>query len=364
MTPMLTRIDQELAQSADPDRRAELLAERASYLARLGEFAEANKILAMLRKTYGDGRNARVSVWIMFVEGLVLFFESINPAARDRILRANLISSSAQLLDLSTLTAAWLAFVDFNRADFPSMLQKIHQWDKCSSDFGAAASLRFHLTIADSFMYCGETQQAKNWYERTRLLAVKVGDEATLAAMIYNKAAQGLGRLRVNFANGVIDTELVKFVSLEIASAHNFHKAAGHFALLQLIDACKARILLLQGKFEEAATQFSQLLAGEELQFGFRSDRVLLQIEYGLCLAHVGGESEAVSILNNFSMSEYRQMTCDDRLVFLVTYASLVDRAGVESRIPAIVGETLRCKMDLADEIASLRDGLVSALMV
>lgn len=362
MTPMLTRIEQDLAQCTDPIRSAELQAERASYLARMGEFAEAKEILAALRTTYSDGRSARVSVWIMLAEGLILYFEGFDPRARDRILRANAISDAVGLTEMLLLTAAWLAHIDFNRTDFVSMFAILRRSVKLPLSDLNSANLRFGLVLADSLMYCGNIAQARLWYEKTRQWSVQLGDEATLAAMIYNKAAIGLCRLRIEAVNGDVDSSLVKFVAMEIASAYNFQIGAGHKALPHIIDACRVRVLLLQHRFAEALPMLSALLDQELLRFGLRPDQILLQIEYCQCLLRVGNRSRATEVFERIPMDDFVKMSCDDRFIFLSTYKALTEELGLSSIAMACGEKIMKCKEELEMEMKVLRAGLNEVL--
>jgi len=364
MIPLLTRIEQQLAQCADPDRRAELLAERASYLARTGHFAEANEILATLRRSYGDGRNARVSVWIMFVEGLVLYFADYDPVARDRILRANLISCAVQFDEMKSLTEVWLAHIDFNKSDFESALLYLERWQRSKVGAECPSGLRFSLLFADALMHCGEIKQSKLWYEKTRLQAVRLGDEATLAAMIYNKAAMGLGRLRIDSARGAVDPELIRFVSMEIASARNFHFGAGHKALPQIIEACVARVLLLQDRCVEALPLFSRLLEDESMRLGFVSDRTLLRTEYAQCLVRVGESRLAQELLDGLRVVEYTKMTLDDQFVFLHSYCALLKSLNLSPLVSEYEMRALECQAKMDAEMAIFRRGLLEILNV
>lgn len=323
MIPLLTRIDNALAQCTDPAKRAELQAEQAVYLVRIGDFGSADQILSLLRQNYGNGRSVRISIWIMLIEGLVLFFDNTNPTARDRIFRAYTISEAAHLQDLIKLTAAWLAHIEFNRCDFESMIQFLQICHEPSSANSSSSKLRSHLLLADAHMHCGQIVDAKIWYERSRNQAIDLGDQASLAAMIYNKAALGLSQLRLAAIVGKMDGALVEFVSMEIASARNFHHGAGHRSLTRLVDACGARMLLLRKNYREALDIFRVLLEEGTPALGLKSDRLLLQIEYGLCLIGSGFRDEALALVLSIDAERSIDMTIDDQLIFIASYIRL-----------------------------------------
>lgn len=358
MIPLLTRIDNALAQCTDPAKRAELQAEQAVYLARIGDFDRANQVLSALRQDYGNGRSARISIWIMLIEGLIAFFDDTNPAARDRILRAHMISNAAHFHDLTNLTAAWLAHIEFNRCDFESMFRFLsicHDRSPASAD---SSNLRVCLLLADACMHCGQIKDARIWYERSRQQAIDLGDEASLAAAIYNKAALGLSQLRLAAVAGELDSDLIHFVSMEIASAHNFHHGAGHRSLTHLVDACRARMLLLRKNYGEALGIFQILLKDGAPLLGFKSDRLLLQIEYGLCLIGVGLRDDASALFATIDPECRIEMTMDDQLIFIASYIALAKALQPSADEQINVTQLHECASLHRLEIEMLRRGL------
>lgn len=360
MIPLLTRIDNALAQCADPALRAELQAEQAVYLARIGDFNEANQILSMLRQKYGNGHNVRISIWIMLVEGLILFFDDTNPTARDRVLRAYLVSEAAHLQDLVELTAAWLAHIEFNRYEFESMVRFLRVCRNPLRGSSDSSSLRVHLLLADAHMHCGQIKDARIWYERSRHQAIELGDQASLAAIIYNKAALGLSQLRLAAVAGEIDSELVQFVSMEIDSAHNFHHGAGHRSLTRLVDACRARMLLLQKKYGAALDIFRVLLEQGQPSLGFKSDRLLLQIECGLCLVALGRRDEGLALCVTIDVDRRIEMTIDDQLIFVSSYIALTQHLHLNVSEQINNAHLDQCADMHRREIEVLRHGLRS----
>jgi len=331
MTRLLTRIDQELNLCTDPQQRAELLAERACYLARIGDFAGANDIVLSLRKTHGDGHNASISVWIMLIEGLIYYFDGFDPRALDRITRAGVIGAASHLDELTRIATAWLAHLEFNRFDFRAMASAISKCRPVSSTESSQWHARVCLVIADAYMYTGQQANGDRWYQRARNSAVAIGDEATIAALIYNRAAMKLARLRLESASGNVDPDNYKLLSLEINSAQNFDAVVGHTSLMQLIEACRARISLSAGEFSIALGLYKRLLSNDSTRFGYFSDKLLLNIEYARCLLENGLKEAATSLLMCVDLEQANGMTSDDRYVFFAQYLELGKRLGVSS---------------------------------
>ena len=124
-------------------------AERAVYLARVGRFDQARAEVAGLQEAYARSPNARISSWLHLVVGLVEHFRDMNPKARDSILRAFALSSSANLVEMQALSAAWLAQMDYLRGDdiYESYVryqtELISQFEKMSDEY------HFHVVDAN-----------------------------------------------------------------------------------------------------------------------------------------------------------------------------------------------------------------------
>lgn len=154
MSRLLARLDHELAGCRDPLRRAELLAERGCHLARVGDRAGAQRIAAELRQDHGDGRASRIAVRIMLLEGLMLFFDNLDPAATDRILRAHTVALAWRHDDLIRLTAAWLAHMQFVLGDYAAMARAL---EPCFDRPGACreASSRVCVVLGNAHQIAG-----------------------------------------------------------------------------------------------------------------------------------------------------------------------------------------------------------------
>jgi hypothetical protein len=325
MKPLLTRIDEQLSVCTDPLQRAELLAERACYLARIGRFAEANEIATSLRRTFGDGLNARVSVWVMLIEGLVLFYAHLDIKSRDRLWRAHAISVACKFGDLLLLTASWLAHIDFNRSDFTAVIGSLQKCVGRSLDLPSAWQVRVCLILADCFLYSRQFEVAKRWYEKARTSAVSLGDEATLGAIIYNRAALGLVNLRFEALVNSVSSEAIRFMSLELDSASSYQRGARHDSLTQLLAACRARILMLQKDYGAAASMLKAIIGRADLTLNLDSDRHLLLVELAECLHECGLTTEAREIFLSIRPEGFSVMTVDDQYMFLALYGKLAE---------------------------------------
>jgi hypothetical protein len=329
MTPMLTRLEQELAVCHDPIRQAELHAERAAYLARTGHFGEAAEVLSWLRKSYGDGRSARVSVWIMFVEGLVLYFERLSADARDRLLRANAISSAAGLSDLHLLTAAWLAHLEFEHGNFEEMGRLLSILVSYPDRISPSIKSRMAIVLADAFAYSGDRKKSQLWFEICRQNALDAGDRATVGALMYNRAVFGLWRLRIDhFAYGhPVDLNHLGLLEMELDSSWAFQKGTDVVSLNHLVVLSRARMLVFRNKFAEAIDVLQELRDRIPLLEN-RVNRSSVLSDLCWCLYKSEDSDAALDIARNIDFIEVRHLDVDDRFVAFSILAQVADGLG------------------------------------
>jgi hypothetical protein len=154
VSPLESRLTARIAEATDESLRGIYLAELACYYARVGDFDRAESHRVELRSVFGDGRDLRVSVLIMTLEALLLYFRELSPAARDRLLRARLLCAAGKEHRLLALTSAWLAHIDFNLDRFDEMSESIALGIESLDADDGAAECRLALVLGDAFMYC------------------------------------------------------------------------------------------------------------------------------------------------------------------------------------------------------------------
>ena len=96
-SPLVRRLVANIDLCHDTERRACHVAELACYWARVGEFEEAERLRTELRRDFGDCRSVRVSVLIMCIEALLMYFRELSPLARGRMAGANVLSTAMQV---------------------------------------------------------------------------------------------------------------------------------------------------------------------------------------------------------------------------------------------------------------------------
>ena len=301
-SPFEQRILDRLGTERNPEVRALLRVELACYWARVGEEHSAEQERQALRHEFANARSPRISILVMVLEALQAYYGSLDPAARDRLLRANLLSKSFKAYDLIALTSAWLAHVDLNQARFDSAVSELHTAiDAVAqlSDGVESIRCRIALTLGDANLLVGRVQTSQEWYESARLDAVAIGDHAGVGAMTYNRAALRVARARFEDVAGLdsgIDRTLLR---LDVDTAVNYQSAARLKSLEHLLATSKASQLVYQHKYSEALPVIETLL-GTPAVTARSAQRRLLQADLALALASVGKLEEASRALHQF----------------------------------------------------------------
>lgn len=314
MSQLLIRIDKSLKDERDPLVRAELLARKACYLARVGRFAEVKQTISELRLHFGSGQNARITAWIMLLEGISYLFENISPAALDRVHRAQFLSLSMKDQDLSALTSAWKAHIEFEKSDFTGMVRSIRIAIENATEDNHDASARFSMVLADAFFLCGDRAPAQAWFMQSRSHALDAGDQATIEALLYNRAAFGVAWLRAERCFRQIDPEMVTLMRLEVASSKNLQDLTRITALSHLISLCEARLCILEGSYKEAIERLQAVrIQGPFANYNFDQDLIDLEIAY--CHLKLGERDQAVEHFSRSRSGDLANLDIDDRLV-------------------------------------------------
>lgn len=314
MSQLLSRLDVTLRSASDPLIVAEAKVRKSCYLSRTGYFEESKGLIAELRKSFGAGQNPRISAWIMLAEGVAEYFEHVGPGARDRVARAQLIALAFHDKELGAITSAWKAHMDFECSDFVAMTKSLKSGMELADSSNHEAHCRLAAVLSNCLYLCGDRADAQKWFMISRDHALAEGDQATIDALLYNKAAFGLAQLRAARCFGALDPGLVDLVELEISSAENFQSITRIVSLNHLIRLCKARILLLQDRFPDALRVFASIRSAEPFaKYNFSEG--IVDLEVAFCLKKLGQHEDAASLLGNLGEVDSSDLDIDDRLV-------------------------------------------------
>jgi hypothetical protein len=281
MSQLLLKIEADLRSTATPSDRGKLLARKSAYLARIGKFEDSKSIVCDLRRDFGNSRSSNVTIWIMLTEGLIHYYENLGLEAYDRIVRAQLLSKAIGDEELAATTSAWRAHLEFERSDFRAMAASLESTFKFMAIENYAAQTRVSMVLSDCHFLCGDRAGGQKWFLRSRDTALKEGDQASIEALLYNKAAFALAWLRAQRCFGPIAPDQLSLLRLELSSARNLQDMAGINALTHVVHLCEARLLLLEEKYEEGISKLQSVRnAAPYGEYNFNQSLIDLEIEY------------------------------------------------------------------------------------
>lgn len=290
---LLSALDARIAKTHDAIESACLRAERAALFARQGRLETARAELAALRAGFVRDPHPLTSAWASLAEGLVEYFEHLDPAARGKIARALALSSAFNATHVRALSAAWLAHMDYALQHFEPMVQHLAiARAEDVSEFNDARS-RASLVTAQAYHWAERFDLALPWYTQARRYAADDGDEQTLSALMHNMGWLHAFNARRAAAEGDSPGNL-RQVLLGVDSSSNFSRRIGETSLASLAPALRAYVLALLGRHAEALALFDANLA-PALDEGLARSRCAVLAEIAWCRVNAGDAQRALA---------------------------------------------------------------------
>lgn len=314
MSKLIHRIEELLIRESDPQRRAELEARRASYLARVGRFREAEESIASVRKVFGDGRSGRVTVLVMVAEALAMYYQRLAPGAADRVARAQLLAQAMKDRELIALTSAWRGFFEFEASKFESAFRSIALATEYASEEDHSTWTRCAIVISLGFALCGQAAESNYWFLKGRDHALRDGDQASIDALQYNKAAFGVAWLGAERCKGSIDPAATRHARMELNSSRNLQGLVQVDAHSSYVDLSDARLCILEGRYESALQTLDIVAAAGPFPAGHFNDS-LLALEIAYCRASLNLTERALEAFARFEPNSIAALDVDDRLL-------------------------------------------------
>jgi hypothetical protein len=332
--PFVERTIQKIEAESDRLTRSLMRAELACYWARVGEFEQAEKLRADLRSEFGDGKSPRVSIMIMCLEGLLLYFRDLGNGAKDRLDRARLLSGAMQDSALVAFTSAWQAHIAFNRYDFDQMATAADACFASVSERDLGALSRITLVMGDLFAYLRERPISQAWYSAARDFALKLGDHATLGAITYNRAALRVFETRLQAIAIKPSDEDLDLLDAEVRSAINYQALAELRSLDHLLGSAQVGSLVLRGQFASGLLSANTLLAANVVQTN-SPQHALLLADAAHCSAALGHVDAANDLVDQCELIDAETFPVEERALLysqIDTAAWLAGRGSNQDR--------------------------------
>ena len=326
--PYVKTLIAQIESSVDTLSRAMLTAELACYWARVGEFEEAERLRVELRSTFSDGRNVRVSILIMCIEGLLLYFRELGPGAMDRLARARLLSVASGHKDLIALTSAWLAHIHFNNNRYVEMSDAISICLNALDKSNLPAVCRVSMLLGDAHLYSGNPEFAQLWYERARGAAVELGDQAFVGALTYNRSALRVFVARLGSAVEIQSDDQVRLMYGEVQSAINYQAVARLRSLDHLLETSRVGVLMLQRKFSSAKPAIEALLLSADVG-PLTSQASILKADLALCFAELKAIESSIILLDDILLLDLKKYDAGDRVLIYMSIKEAYKSCGL-----------------------------------
>lgn len=245
--------------------------------------------------------------------------------AFDRIARAQLLARAMADRELLSIASAWKAHYEFETSNYQAMLASLESARESADKRNLDALTRSAMVLCNAFLICGDKANADKWFAACREGAVSAGDQASTDALLYNRAAFGVSRLRArNSVAGVIEGDLT-VSRREVSNALNFQGLTSTAALTNFIHLTDARLLMLEQKYDLA---IEKLRAVRRLspfaKYNFSESLVDLEIAY--CHFMVNRQDDAIASLGVLDMSDFGGLDLDERLVATKMFLEMSER--------------------------------------
>ncbi len=237
-----------------------LRAERAAYLASLGETALASDEIREIKAENRINADARLSVLINIADGLCHYYDNMGNESRDRFMRAYTVAKAAKIYDLASRAAVWLALVAYGAYDFDAMVGYLDQ-SITSNNRDQSSRPRALLIVATTIHLANRFDLAKPWYQRARYFAAEIGDGASISAIMHNMASIWSTNHRNATLGGIETADNSRTALLGATSTMNFDDLVGGTSLPSFTPLIQAQMLSIDGKFEEALKLYDAHLA-------------------------------------------------------------------------------------------------------
>jgi hypothetical protein len=316
----------------DPVQRSLIDAERAYHAARTGDFGAARELLTAIKELSQTYFSPPVAIWVMLSEGIVEFFEDLNPRAYDRFRRAYALSVSMGDHDLQALTSAWLAHIEFNERDYPAMILSVNRCLAIYPRGQSAAHTRIFMVLGNANLYAGKVSTANQYFDQARAIALADGDRTSVGAVVYNKAVLMLNNFRLQSFLDVGETVDMGLLSSAVESSTAFQGITRNRSLEELPQMCEARLAMIRGDFSSALKVIGGVRRSQHRHRGGAKDP-LLDIEYATCLALSGDSALAKSVLDGSDLSRWVELDNDDQIIFFSQLNTVCLQLGYVSSI-------------------------------
>lgn len=351
----IVRIDELIGIAGNSTKGVCLTLEKASYLARRGDYIASNNIVLQVRNEGQHLKNGMIGAWLNYVEGMQFHSSGNASEAKVKWQRCLAIARSVKANEVVARVSSWLAFVDYTNISIPSLISNTREVFSKLTDDNLEATARTNLTAAQIFHLCGEYKSATVFYNRARVACLECYDDVMLAALVHNMAWLRMAARRNAILQGICSEDEGYLVELAAESTSNYEKLIGSKSFDVMTPLLGAQVDIMFGRYVEAIYTISARLEDLRGQGLSRLSGVLVA-DRAYCRAQAGdiegAKNDALVALNSISGSEH----VDDLAVLFTRVSSVFSLAGDVGKSAKYI-ERAR---ELWEEFKLLRGNIIS----
>jgi tetratricopeptide (TPR) repeat protein len=314
MSRLLQRLADRLSIERDEYVRGELIATRAAYLARIGDFASARECIALVRATFYDGRSGRVTALLMLAEALVAHYESLSVEARDRAMRAQLLGEVMRDAQIIALSSAWRAHIEFEFSSFDVAALSLRKALAVIGESDHAAWSRCCIILFNACSFVGDRDRAQGWFLRGHKHAIADGDQASIDALLQNRASYNVAQLWVSRCLDRGSEKLLLTARAEVASAKNLQQLVRVQAHQDYIELAECNLWLLEGRYSDALEWLAKVESAGPFPSGHFTESIG-HVMTAYCQLRLGNLDAAVAAFDRARHASWGGIDVDDRLI-------------------------------------------------
>ncbi|MFM7533854.1 MAG: hypothetical protein ACKO5J_15500 [Rubrivivax sp.] len=326
---------QALQRELHPPERARLELRLAAIAARQGRFQESAAVVERLRAAQAAGTlpgEASTAAWMHLVQGLAELHRAPETATPDTLARAQALAQLATDAEVQALAAAWLAHLHFNQGrleDFASWAARARGFAGLGGGCPAALG-RVALTVASAWMVAAEEAAAQAWFGCAREAAAAASDSLLVAAVLHDRAAFGVHRMRIGWALAPAEAsapQAGELAWLQLDAARSYEAAVRAQALAELQPLVRIALLVVQERHEEALGWIDQTLP-RLAEAGLARYDAQLRADRLWCGLALGRPADALAEATDIQSRLVHTPDPDDRLIVHATLGRALHAAG------------------------------------
>ena len=341
------QLAQALQREMRPAERAGLELRLAAIAARQGRFEESLSVVARLRAAQAAGElapQADTTAWAHLVEGLVALHREPEAASAQPLARAQALARLEPGTEVEALAVAWLAHLHFNQGRLAEFATLAAQARDLATGDGHRQSMRWPaalarvaLTVASAWMSAGGEDEARSWFSCAREACAAAGDSLMVAAVLHDRAAFGVQRLRIGWAlaapgvDGAAGTEEPALARLRLDASRNYEAAVRAQALAELQPLARIALLVVQDEPAQALQEIEQCLP-RLAQAGLSRYDAQLRADRLWCHVALRRPADALAEGADIEARLVHTPDPDDRLIVHATLARALRGAGHEAQ--------------------------------